>query len=130
MSNVRVKDLEIDEIDNYINLLSESVHTGDSENRTKKRTKVNIPIRFFIKEGNGLIEDPDQPSQPSMIIDISQGGAGVLTGRRLQSGETFIVKGDGENKKFMAVLKVANSRESDSQHRYGCLIQKFTLLKG
>ena len=129
MSDIRVKDLELTEIDDYISLLSDGA-SGGAENRGKKRSDVKIPISFFIKSAEGgLIEDPEQPSQPSMILDISQGGAGLLTGRRFKNGEIFIAKGDGENKKFMTVLKVVNMREKDGQHRYGCLIQKFTLIK-
>jgi hypothetical protein len=130
MSDVRVKDLDLDQIDQYIDLLNDSAGGGGSENRKMKRTKVKIPIVFYAKSDEGkLIEDPEQPSQPSFVVDISQGGAGVLTGRRLKNGQVFIVKGDGQNKRFITVLKVVNGREVDHQHRYGCTIQKFTLLK-
>lgn len=129
MSDVRVKDLELTEIDNYISLLNRSVD-GNGDNRLKKRVKVQIPLIFYIKSIKGtLIEDPNQPTRQSYVVDISQDGAGVVSGRRMKNGDVFIAKGNGENKKFVAILKVVNFRPENSQFRYGCTIEKFTLLK-
>lgn len=126
--DIRVKDLKLDEIDFYIQLIDNSVNGRD--NRVSKRTNVSIPMEFYIKGISGEYKkDSDQPAQPSSIVDISKSGAGVLTGRRFKSGDVFICKGNGENKTFIATLEVVNSRKKDLQFRYGCKIIKFDVTK-
>ncbi|MBF0196346.1 MAG: PilZ domain-containing protein [Planctomycetes bacterium] len=124
-----VKNLKLDEIDEYIRLLDNSVKGKD--NRISKRSPVDIPIKFAICSINGEFkEDHDQPMKQSKLVDISKDGAGLITGRRYNLGDIIHCIGFGENKKFNAKLEVVNTRRADSiQHRYGCKIMIFEVTK-
>jgi hypothetical protein len=122
-----VKKLSLSEIDEMIVLLDNSVHGRD--NRKHARKDVKVPLLFMFKSATGeLKKDPDQPISPSFFVDLSKGGAGVLTGRRYKEKEVFAAMGVGDTKRFSMVLEVMNIRKEGNQYRYGCKIQELKVL--
>ena len=116
-----VKKLSLSEIDQYILLLDNSVNGRD--NRVHKRMDVKIPLTFMIKSATGEIKkDHEQPISPSYFVDLSKGGAGVLTGRRLNMEDEFWALGVGDKRIFQAHMKIMNMRRAGTQSRYGCKI--------
>jgi len=121
------KALTLSEIDKIITLLDNSVKGID--NRMSKRTKVKIALKFMIQSATGEFkEDHDQPISPSYFVDLSKGGAGVLTGRRMNDGEKFCAKGTGDSKAFIAKMEVTNCRKATSQYRYGCKVLELKVI--
>lgn len=115
------KVLSVSDIDHIITLLDNSVKGID--NRESKRSKVKIKLLFMIQSATGdFKQDIDQPMTPSFFVDLSKGGAGVLTGRRFVDGETICAKGIGDSKEFIAKLEVMNCRKAANQYRYGCKV--------
>ena len=123
-----VKKLSLSEIDQYILLLDNSVNGRD--NRVHKRMDVKIPLTFMIKSATGEIKkDLDQPLNPSYFVDLSKGGAGVLTGRRLNMNDEFWAMGIGDKRIFQAHMKVMNLRKAGTLARYGCKIMTLKMLE-
>jgi hypothetical protein len=121
------KALTLSEIDKIITLLDNSVNGID--NRMSKRTKVNIGLRFMIQSATGdMKDDIDQPMSPSYFVDLSKGGAGVVTGRRMAEGDKFCAKGIGDSKAFLTKLEVTNCRRSGNQYRYGCKVLELKVI--
>jgi hypothetical protein len=122
-----IKKLTLSEIDQYILLLDNSVNGRD--NRVHKRMDVKIPLTFMMKSATGEIKkDMDQPVNPSYFVDLSKGGAGVLTGRRLDMGEELWAMGIGDKRVFQANMKIMNVRRAGGQMRYGCKILSLKML--
>lgn len=114
-----VKNLSLSEIDEMITLLDNSVHGRD--NRKYARKDVKVPLLFLIKGVTGEFKkDLEQPVTPSFFVDLSKGGAGVLTGRRYKVGDTFHAMGVGDTKRFRMSVEVKNIRKEGMQYRYGC----------
>ena len=116
-----VKKLSLSEIDEMILLLDNSVHGRD--NRKHPRKGVKVPLLYMFKSATGeLKKDPEQPINPSFFVDMSKGGAGVLTGRRYNEKDQFYAMGVGDTKRFTMWLEVKNIRREGNQYRYGCKI--------
>lgn len=123
-----VKKLSLNEIDKYILLLDNNVNGRD--NREHKRVDTRIPLRFLIKSATGeMKEDINQPEAPSYFVDLSKGGAGILTGRNYKMNQEFYVRGSGDKRVFLAHLKVMNVRREEGMYRYGCAILKLDMQK-
>jgi hypothetical protein len=123
-----VKKLSLSEIDEMILLLDNSVHGRD--NRKNARKSVKVPLLYMFKSATGdFKKDPDQPISPSYFVDMSKGGAGVLTGRRYNEKDQFHAMGVGDTKRFTMWLEVMNVRREGNQYRFGCKILELKITK-
>jgi len=123
-----IKKLSLDEIDDFITLLDNSVNGRD--NRVHKRVDTKIPFEYMMKSATGEFKPDIQLSSVGCyVVDLSKGGAGILTPSLLKQGQTLHVKGNGKDKVFVASLTIKNVRKRDGGYHYGCKIDLLKMLK-
>jgi len=128
MSKPSISKLSLNEIDNFISLLDNSVNGRD--NRIHKRVNAKIPFEFMMKSATGEFKpDIQLSSSGCFIVDLSKGGAGILCPTILKAGQTIHIKGTGKDKVFVASLVIKNARKRDGSFHYGCTIGLMQMLK-
>mgnify|MGYP006425557479 CR=1 FL=1 len=128
MSKFNVKKLSLGEIDDFITLLDNSVNGRD--NRVHKRVDTKIPYEYMMKSATGEFKpDVQLSSAGCFFVDLSKGGAGILTPSLFKEGHTLHVKGNGKDKVFVASLLIQNMRKREGGYHYGCKIELLKMLK-
>jgi hypothetical protein len=122
------KELSLDDIDSLITLLDNSVN--GKNNREHPRKEMIVPVSFVIKSATGeMKEDIHRAAGDSKIIDLSKGGAALVTKHMFSMDEDIWVRGEGKKHRFHACLKVMNHRKMGLNTKYGCKILTLKMIR-
>ena len=124
MVNFSVRTMSLGDLSDSIAWLDNMIEQGD--NRRHPRKKVGLRGQYFTQDLRGaLVPDIQFRGQIAGVVDMSKGGAGVVSARPMSKGERFTLVCDSQNGKIKLSLQVVRNGKLKSLFHYGCRLENY-----